>query len=188
MRSVLLLLAIAVAGGWAVIRHLPHSEAQVARPGVRTQEVQSVAVDGRGLPVHALRALLTTRAGDLLDGNRLEQDRIALEGELAARGYLAAVVEPADVTFGPAGGAFVTFSITQGPVFKLRSVTVTGATEREHGVLTIAAGDDAIADRIERARQNLADHLSSRGQAREVTVALRTDRAANAVDVELLTH
>ncbi len=79
----------------------------------------------------------------------------------------------------------MTFQVTKGPVFKLRSVTVTGATERDAGVVTLSAGDDAIADRIERARQGLAETLSRRGKPSQVTVATRADLAAGVVDVEL---
>ena len=142
MRSILVLIAVAAAGAWVAIRHLPATEAQAAQPQVRIQEVQSVAIDGgRGLPLAALRARLTTRPGQLLDGDQLADDRLALETELSTRGYLAAHVEPAAVAFDARGGAFVTFQIAQGPVFKLRTVTVIGASERDAGVVTLGAGD-----------------------------------------------
>lgn len=177
MRSALLVVVCAAIGACTV---------EAARPAaLPAQQVQSVSIDGRALPLAALRSVLSTQPGATLDAARLEQDRIALAAELAARGHLAAHVDPASVTYGPAGGAFVTFQVTKGPVFKLRSVTVTGASERDAGVVTLSAGDDAIADRIERARQALAETLSRRGKASRVTVATRADLAAGVVDVEL---
>ena len=89
------------------------------------------------------------------------------------------------MVYGPTGGAFVTFLVTKGPVFRLRSVTLNGATERDAGVVTLTAGDDASADRIERARQALADTLVRRGKPSQVSVTLHTDQAAGVVDVEL---
>jgi len=177
MRPLLILLALAGAAA---------CQAEAAQPlAIPPQQIQSVAIDGRALPLAALRAVLSTQPGATLDAAQLEHDRVALEAELAARGHLAATVEPASVTYGSSGGAFVTFQVTKGPVFKLRSVTVTGASERDAGVVTLTAGDDAIADRIERARQALAETLARRGKASQVTVALRTDEAAGVVDVEL---
>ena len=177
VRSLLLLLVCAGLGACA-------AEAAKA-PALPAQEIQSVSIDGRALPLAALRSVLSTQPGATLDAGRLEQDRVALAAELAARGHLAAHVDPASITYGPSGGAFVTFQVTKGPVFKLRSVTVTGASERETGVVTLSAGDDAIAARIERARQALAETLLRRGKPSTVTVATRADLAAGVVDVEL---
>ncbi|MBA3452160.1 MAG: hypothetical protein H0T42_03565 [Deltaproteobacteria bacterium] len=177
MRSVLVLLVCAAVGACTV---------EAAQPALLPpQLIQSVSIDGRALPLAALRSVLATRPGLTLDAARLEQDRLALGAELAARGHLAATVEPASVIYGPAGGAFVTFQVTKGPVFKLRSVTVIGANERDAGVVTLSAGDDAIADRIERARHALDETLLRRGKASRVTVATRADLAAGVVDVEL---
>jgi hypothetical protein len=185
MRSVLLVVAVVAGGTWVGIRHVPSSAAAIETVRLPAQEIQSVAIDGRGLPLAALRAVLTTHPGDAVDAARLEHDRTALEAELAAAGRLAAHVEPATLTYGSAGGAFVTFQIDQGPMFKLRSVTVRGATQREAGVLTLSAGDDAVAGRIESARHTLEETLTRRGKPSRVTVDVRTDRAAGVVDVEL---
>lgn len=188
MRSVLLVVALVAAGAWAAIRHLPEGEARAASPAtapVRTQEIQSVSLEGRFLPLHDLRAILTTRPGDQLDDARLQRDRAALEAELVRRGHLSAHVEPAVVTFGTAGGAWVSFDVTKGPVYRLGAVTVTGATERDAGVVTLTTGDDASAERIERARQVLGETLSRHGKPATVSVVLRTDHAAGVVDVEL---
>jgi len=177
MRSLLLLLAVA---------HVGACSAEASKPmAIPPQQIQSVSIDGRALPLAALRAVVSTEPGATLDMARLEKDRIALEAELAARGHLAAHVDPATVSYGATGGAFVTFQVTKGPVFKLRSVTVTGASPRDAGVVTLTAGDDAIADRIERARQQLADSLAARGKPSQVTVSVRPDQAAGVVDVEL---
>ncbi len=177
MRLLLLLVVLAATGACS---------AEASQPSaIPPQQIQSVAIDGRALPLAALRAVVSTEPGSTLDMAKLEKDRIALEAELAARGHLAAHVDPASVSYGPAGGAFVTFQVTKGPVFKLRSVTVTGATARDAGVVTLTAGDDAIADRIERARLQLADSLAARGKSSHVTVSVRPDQAAGVVDVEL---
>ncbi len=150
-----------------------------------TQEVQSVALDGgRGLPLAALRAVLATHRGDQLDANRLVTDRSALEAALAQLGYLEARVEPATVTFSSSGGAYITFSITPGRVYRFGAVSVKGASPKD-AVVTLITGDDALAERIARARQTLADNLERRGKPATVTVALRPDRTTATVDVEL---
>lgn len=182
MKSLLVLIAAVAATAWVAVRHLPQGEAEAAAATARTQEIQSVALDGgRGLPLAALRDVLATHRGDQLDANRLVQDRAALEGELATRGYLAARVEPAVVTFSPTGGAYITFQISAGPMFRLRSIKSAGAS-----IVTLTSGDDAVASRIERARQALSDDLARRGKSATVTVALHPDAATAAVDVELV--
>jgi outer membrane protein assembly factor BamA len=186
MRSILVMTAVVVGGAWLVARYLPASEAVAQPPLVRSQEIQSVAIEGHTLPLAALRAVLTTRPGELLDAQRLEHDRGALEAELATRGYLSARVDPAIVTFGAAGGAFVTFQIMQGPVFHFRKISVVGATEKETGVVTISPGEEANPSRIERARQQLAANLARRGgKAKQVVVSTHSDAAQASVDLEL---
>ena len=189
MRSILVMTAVVVGGAWLAARYLTASEA-VAQPSiVRSQEIQSVAIEGRTLPLAALRAVLTTRPGELLDAQRLEHDRGALEAELATRGYLSARVDPAIVTFGASGGAFVSFQIMQGPVFHFRTISVVGATDRETGVVTISAGEEANPSRIERARQQLIANLARHGsKARQVVVSTHSDAAQASVDVELSVH
>jgi outer membrane protein assembly factor BamA len=186
MRSLILLTVLAAATTWVVVHQLPEGEAvaEVAST-TRPQEVQSIAFDGHALPTAALRALLATRQGDLLDARTLERDRTTLEHALTERGYLAARVEPPTVTFNAAGGAFVTFAISQGKLFHLRTVTVTGSTTRDAGVVTLTTGDDASADRLERARQMLGENLSRRGKTATVSIELHQDPAAALVDVVL---
>ena len=185
MRSVLVLVALAVGGAWVAITQLPTSEAVAAQAApVRAQEIVSITLEGRFLPLHDLRTLLTTRRGELLDDRRLDADRQTLQAELVRRGHLSANVEPAIVTYGAAGGAYVTFQVTQGPLYKLRHVTLTGATPRD-AVVTISAGEDADAERIERARVVIGEQLARRGKHGEVTVSVRPDHAAGVVDVDL---
>lgn len=189
MRSILILTVLAVSATGLAARYLPASEAVAQPTAVRTQEVQSIAIDGHGLPLAALRAALTTRPGQQLDAQRLEHDRGALEAELASRGYLSARVDPAIVTFGAGGGAFVTYQINQGPVFHFRAIRVVGASEKDTGVVTISPGEEANPGRIERARQQLAANLVRHGgKPRQVVVSTHQDAAQASVDLELSVH
>lgn len=184
MRVVLVLTVIALAVGWVGIRHLPE-EAQaepVALKG-RPQEVLSVSLDGRGLPTAALREVLSTRPGELIDLATVERDRAALTEALVARGYLAAQVAAPRVTFGAGGVAYVTFPIKQGPLFHIRSVNVAGASAAEAGVVTFAGGDVADADRIARARKAVEERLRVRGKQLAVETSFTLDAAAGVVDL-----
>ncbi len=185
MRSVLVLLVAVGLAGWVGMRHLPARDAQAAMPGpTSVTEVQSITIEGHDLPLADLRALISTHTGRPVDSAELEHDRAALSAELVRRGHLSARVEPAVVTFGPRGGAYVTFDVDQGPRFKLRDVTLVGATADE-AVVTLSAGDDVDAARIERARQVVEDSLGRRGKRGTVTVRQLVDHAAGVVDVEL---
>lgn len=190
MRAITILTALAIVAAWAVIRH-PHpaanAEAAVNRPVARQQEVRSVALDGHKLALSRLREVLQTRPGEQLDAGRLARDRQAMERVLADLGYLAARVEPATVTFDAAGAAYVTFEVDQGRLFHLRSVEVTGPGKGA-AVITLAAGDAAIRDRIEHARQALADALARRRKPASVELSVHTNLAAAAVDVVLATR
>ena len=183
--------AVAVLAAWAMLRHGPtlttNAEAAVNRPVARLQEVRSVSLDGRRLLSAQLREVLETRPGQQLDPDRLKRDRDAMERALADLGYLAARVEPAVVSFDRAGAAYVTFEIDQGSMFHLRNVKVTGAG-KDVTVVTLAAGDAAIRDRIERARQGLVDGLTRRGRAAQVELSVHTDLAAATVDVTFATR
>ncbi len=186
MRSLLLAAGLAVAAVWGVVHQLPEGEAQAETQPVRPQQVQSVSLDGGPrLPLAALREVLETRAGDQLDQAKLDHDRAAMEQALAARGYLAAKVGVAQVTFDEAGAAFVTFAIDPGPEFHVRSVAVTGATAKEAGVVTIQVGEVVSPARSSEARDALADRLAARGKRGTVTVQMMTDTAAAAVDLVL---
>lgn len=186
------LAAMVVAGTGLAARYVHHGEARaaaVAKP-VRTQEVQSVSIDTptsprheRRIPIAELRALLETKPGELLDQQALVHDRKAIESALVARGYLAAKVEEAHVTFAKTGGAYVVFDVDRGPMFRLRAITVTGPGAKEADVVTIASGDEALPARIERAKQTLADATKL-----QVEVVLHEDEKAASLDVELVTH
>ncbi len=196
MRAILILVLLAVGAGYAVVAQLPEGSAQaeswlVAHKATRPQEIQSIAIDGRGIASAQLRSALTSRAGDLLDARKLAADRDALQDALAASGYLAAEVDPAVVTFDEDGGAFVTFAVRQGALFHLRNVTVTGPAARVAGVVTIAAGEVAETARIASARETVAEAIARRGKARttaSVDAKVHVDSAAAAVDVELATR
>lgn len=140
----------------------------------------------RRLPLAELRALLGTQPGKLLDEQTLAADRRALERALIERGYLAATVAPAAVTFGANGAAYVVFDVDRGPMFRLRTIMVTGPGE-ELDIVTLSPGDDAVPARIERAKQILEGALAARATRSHVEVRVHEDRANAAVDVELAT-
>jgi hypothetical protein len=186
MRSYVILAVLVVAGVWGIVEHVPERAAAAdPAPPTGPRLLRSVAIDGHGLPLVALREVIATRVGEPADPARLEHDRAALADALHARGYLAAKVAPARVS-GDVTGAYVTFAIAQGKLYRVRSVVVTGASAREAGVVTLAAGDTALPDRIERAREALADRLAARGKKLNVELELATDDAAAAVDVSLV--
>lgn len=183
--------AVVVAGTWMVAKHLPHGEAhaEAVEKQVRTQEVQSVSIDTpssprdeRRLPISELRSLLSTKPGAMLDAEALEADRRALQANLVARGFLAATVAPATVTFAKNGGAYVVFDVNRGPMYRLRSITVTGLRPADADVVTLSSGDDAVQSRIERTRQTLAEAANA-----AIEVKLREDPASASLDVELTT-
>lgn len=190
------LAAVVVAGTWVAARYVPQGEAHANATAkqVRTQEVQSISIDTprsprdeRRLPISELRTLLTTKPGDMLDEHKLEVDRASLQTTLVSRGFLAAKVSPASVTFAKTGGAYVVFDVDRGPMYRLRSVTVTGPGEADADVVTLSSGDEAIRTRIERARQTLADAVAHRSTKSRVEVRLHEDPATASLDVELAT-
>ena len=187
MRTLLLLTVLVATGAWVTIRQLPEEAQADPLPGLDRQRVQGIAVDGgRKLPRSALRAAVSTKIGDPVEARRLEVDRAAIEAELEARGYLSAKVASASVTYGRRG-AYVVFDVEPGPMFHLRTVTVTGPGQRDADVVRLAAGDEASLARLARARQALADTLARRG-GKHVELLTTTDAAAAALDVELATR
>ncbi len=161
------------------------SQAESVR-ATRSPGIASIALLGHDLPMPALREVIQAQPGDPIDGVRLEQDRAALEAALVARGYLAAKVQPAQVSFGGDGSAFVTYSIAQGVLYRVRTVAVTGATPRDSGVVTLAAGDPALGERLTAAESALRERLAAHGKHRDVRVQLAMDERAAAVDVDLV--
>jgi outer membrane protein assembly factor BamA len=185
VRSIVVLCVCVAAVAAVGIHELPEGQADAEGHATRPQEVQSVSLDGHDLPVAALRSVLATRTGDLLDASKLSSDRNGLEAALVARGFLDARVDPAQVMFDVSGGAFVTFAITPGSMFHVRDVQVVGAAERDTGIVTLAKGAVASADRVERARDALATRLRVRGKAAAVAVTLAPDAETASVDVVL---
>lgn len=192
MHSLVFFAAVVVAGSGLAARYVKHGEAttnEVAK-AVRTQEVQSVSIDTpykprdeRRIPIAELRSLLTTKPGELLDEQALAADRKAIQSALVARGYLTAHVDEAEVTFTKNGGAYVVFDVARGPMYRFRTITVTGPGAKDADVVTIATGDEALPSRIERAKQTLAD-----ASRLSVEVVLHEDEKTASVDVELQTR
>ena len=183
MRSVLLLTALALAGGWAVVRHLPSEPEAAAAATDHPQQIAGVSIDGldagRTVPISALRSVLETKAGDSLDATKLDHDRAAMRTVLESRGYLATTIDAPSVTFAN-GQAFVVFSIAMGQVFHFRDVTHAGISARDSGLITIGSWDSANPERIERVRQALADVSPKK----TVVATTHIDAAAAAIDVD----
>jgi outer membrane protein assembly factor BamA len=185
VRALLLGLVVVVGTAWAAIRHLPTTQAQAESLAIAgPQEIRSVAFDGAGLPLAALRDRLSTRVGQAIDLAMLSRDRDALHETLVARGYLDARVGEPHVTFS-ISGAFVTFAITQGPLFRIRNVAIKGVSEGDAGVIALASGEVADATRIALVRQALEQRLSVRGKRNPVVATLSPDAGAALVDIEL---
>lgn len=175
-----------VLAGWVGIRHLPdEAQAEPVAENVRPQEILSVALDGRQLPMAALRDVLETRVGSMIDLATVQRDRKALTDTLVERGYLAAQVGEPRVTFGAGGAAYVTFPIQQGPLFRIRKVSVQGASSAEAGVVTLCQGEVADAARIALARKAVEERVRVRGKQHAVSASLSLDRAAGLVDLQL---
>ena len=178
--------AMAAAALYLAIQHFSvEAEADPARPG-HAQEVRSIAFDGRSLPTATLRALLSTHVGEHVDRAKLARDRVVLEDALVARGFYAAHVGEAQVVFDAAGAAVVPFPIMQGPQFRVRSVTVTGATAEDTGIVTLREGEVIRAERVDQVRTALAERIAVRaGKQADVVATVRPDLAAAVVDVTL---
>jgi len=178
-------MTIALLAGWVGIRHLPQeAQAEPVISNVKPQEIRSVGLDGRGLPMAALRSVLETQVGNIVDRAAIERDRKALTETLVGRGYLAANVGEARVTFGVGGAAYVVYPIQQGPLFRVRSINVEGASAAEAGVVTLA-GEVADAERIGLARKAVEERVRVRGKQSAVVASLSLDNAAGLVDVRL---
>lgn len=189
MRSIVTLVVVAVMCALVVLHRLPEGDAHADPILVRTQQVQSISIDGgRGLPVTQLRQVLSTKLGDVVDTATLERDRAAMEHELATRGYLAAKVESPIVTYGPAGGVYVVFEVERGPLFHIRNVHLEGAGWTDAGVVPLAGGDVAHGGRIERVRQAAEQTLARHGKRMRVEVSVETDHGDAMVDVRLTTR
>lgn len=128
---------------------------------------------------------MTLEVGDRYDAAKAAHDRSALEAALVERGYLIAKVDFPQVSYDATGGVFVTYAIAQGPLFHVRTVTVTGTTETMAGVVTLAAGEVVAADRIEKARLAMAERMAVRGKPASVVAKVVPDETTPVADVEL---
>lgn len=182
----LLVFGVCAAAAAVVVCELPEGQADADPHTSRPQEIQSVALEGRDLPVAALRSVLVTHTGDPLDSTKLTTDRIALEAALVSSGYLGAKVEAAQVLLDASGGAYVTFALTPGSLFHVREVKVTGAHASETGIMTIGRGDVVRSDRLEQARAALTTRLASRGKPETVSVRLVSDPLTSTADIVLV--
>ncbi|MBS1119961.1 MAG: hypothetical protein H6Q90_2189 [Deltaproteobacteria bacterium] len=187
MRSIVLLTLVTAACAWVVVRHLPAGTAEAAPTIAKSQRIESISIDGVGLPIAALRATMSTKLGTIVDDATLEADRARLLAALTRRGYLAAKVAPPVVTFG-GGGVYVVFDIVRGPLYHLSAVELVGPSWHDAGVVTIAAGDEALGDRLARARQAAQDTLSRHGKSVQVELILHPDPIAETVAIQLVTR
>lgn len=178
---------LAAWGALYVIEHLPR-EANASTVVIRTQEVQSLSIDGAGVPVAQLRSAMETKIGTTVDTATLERDRETLEATLQARGYLAANVAPPIVTYGPNGGAYIVFSVERGRLFHLGSVTLEGPSWKDAGVVTLAEGDEALSERLVHARRAAEATLARHGKPLRVELVLHPDHAEATLDVTLVTR
>lgn len=186
VRFVAIIVPLVLIAAYVKLTYVPAvASAEARRPIAHLQEVRSVSLDGRALPLARLRDVIQTRPGEPLDLSRLDLDRKAMLRALASLGYLGARVEPASVTYDATGAAYVSFEIDQGPVFHVRRVTTRGAG---NAIITLAAGDTALPSRFEAARAALADaltHYTRHAAPASVELSVHTDPAAAAVDIDL---
>ncbi|HEY4183086.1 MAG TPA: POTRA domain-containing protein [Kofleriaceae bacterium] len=190
MKKLLAIASLAVIGGFVAVKALPtDGDALADRVIPRNGAIASISLDGHedNVPVAALRTDLSTKLGETVDAQKLVTDRQAMLADLVGRGFLSATVSPAQVMFASDGAAYIVFDVSLGQQYRVRSVTVTGATEKD-AVITISSGDDAIASRIESARNILAENLARHGKPHDVTLTTTVDHAAAVVDVALVTH
>ena len=186
MRSLLVAAPLVAAVVWTAW-HVAPGNADAAEPPpatVQPNEIESVALEAPGLPVPELRTAIASQVGKQLDDGTLAHDREALREALVARGYLAARVGDT-ISYDDARGAYITFSLAAGPLYRVRSVKLVGLTAQQAGVVTVGTGDTVEPDRIARARTAIADRLVARGDRRTVTARVVADPAAAVVDVEL---
>ncbi|MBA2539708.1 MAG: hypothetical protein H0V17_08750 [Deltaproteobacteria bacterium] len=189
MRSIVVLTVGFAIAAMLVVRSLPEGDAHADVLVVKTQEVQSISIDGgRGFPLSQIRDALQTKIGSIVDPAKLEQDRVAVLRELTMRGYLSATVSAPVVTYGPEGGVYIVFDVERGPLFHIRNVTFAGDHWSEAGVVPLASGDEARGDRLARVRKAAEETLARHGKHLQVHVEITTDAADAMIDVRLTTR
>lgn len=189
MKKLFALASLALVGGFVAVKALPtNGEARADRVVSHAGHIASISLDGHedNVPVAALRAELTTKLGESIDKAKLATDRQVMLDDLVGRGFLSATVSAAQVTY-VEGAAYVVFDVSLGARYRVRTVSVQGATDKD-AVITISSGDDAIGSRIESARAILAENLARHGKPHDVTVTTTVDHAAAAVDIALVTR
>lgn len=186
MKSLLVFVSVAAIGGYVAFQQLPSGEARATPVALHEGTVASITLDGQNLPLAALRGVLVSRPGAQLDQRALGKDRVALSEALVARGFLAAAVKPAVITWAD-DAAYLSYDVLQGPMFRVGKIIVTGATDKD-AVITLSAGDDAIASRLESARQTLADNLERHGKPHDVKLSTSVDRTSGVVEITLATR
>jgi hypothetical protein len=189
MRAIAILLALTLSGAVAFVHGLPDGQVHAAPTLAHTQEIHSISIDGgRGLPHAQLRAAMATKLGDVVDTAKLAHDRITLQNELAARGYLTAKVGDPIVTYGPSGGVYIVFDVERGPLFHIRTITLVGPNWKDIGVVTLAPGDEAVDARLQRVRQTAQDTLQRLHKNAKVDLVVIPDASEHVVDVRLITR
>jgi outer membrane protein assembly factor BamA len=168
----------------------PRAEAVVVVPvtPAPAHVVKGVALDGQGatLPEAELRRLVATQVGAAVDPGLLDLDREAIAQTLVARGYLAATTT-ATVT-NTAGGAYVVFDVATGPLYRVRSVAITGPAQSLEASLQSTIGEDASDERIAQVRRAVVDSLAGRTGKIAVDLAVIADAATASVDLEVSTR
>ena len=147
------------------------------------QEVRSVELLGANLPSWTLRSALTTQVGTTLDQAHLDADRSMLRDMLVARGHWAVAVAAPQISFAPSGGAYVTFDIAVGEVYRVGAIRVVGVNAARAASLastvTLAIGDDVLPERLQRNVELLSDELVRQGARHPmVTSAVQLDHNA----------
>jgi Surface antigen variable number repeat len=189
MRALAILLALTFGGSWAFVQGLPEGRVHAETRVIRTQEIHSISIDGgRGLPVAQLRDVMATKLGENVDTAKLGQDRVAIQTELASRGYLAAKVSDPVVTYGPSGGVYIVFDVERGPLFHIRTITLVGPNWKDVGVVTLAPGDEAVDTRLQRVRQTAQDTISRLHNNARVDLLVIPDVIEHVIDVRLITR
>jgi hypothetical protein len=187
VRSLLLLTLLTAIAAVLVVQSLPEGDASAGGIPHHTKRVESITIDGRGLPLSRMRAALETAIGSDIDTQTLARDRAALEDVLASRGYLSGRVASPVVTYGPSGGVYVVFDVERGPLYHVRSITLAGPGWGDAGVVTLVPGDEALPDRLDYVRRTAEHTLANHGMDAAIELSVRHDAFAHLVDVTLTT-
>ncbi len=146
--------------------------------------LRDVRVEGdRVLSPKALRKIARLRDGEPLWASRLDRAGRDVALELAARGYLEALVEPPEAVRVP-GGADAVFRIRAGPRVHVGSVSVTG-TRGLDDLVRPTRGAVYRRDQAERAAEAMRSRLA-RADYWQATVAVRERYLPSAARMSLV--